>query len=114
MTKDDVALAVQVLRRRATKCTIPDGKAALERVIGHLEGSVGRLPVTQKTDWCVPGRGETVEALLELIAPSLVERYSTETRRRPTALKFLRPGPPLAYDLTRAKEALRRVGVEVA
>jgi len=109
----DFSLAAAILRERTKVCRIPEGKAALLRVADFLELQVAeRLgsgrPATLKTEWVAPGRGETVSQLLSMFNDD--PRPTDQTR---TSLSFVRPGPPLQFDLVRGREALRRVGVEV-
>jgi hypothetical protein len=113
MTGEDASLAAQVLHERVLACRIPAGKDALRRVIAHLEEQRLALgadtpAATLKTEWVAPGRGETVGALLSLFAAH-ADRDDLHVR---TSLTFVRPGPPCAYDLERAREALRREGLE--
>lgn len=129
----DLALAAAVLHERTKVYRIPEGKEALRRVVLWIE-EVRREqlskdpaarhfgatePATLKTEWTAPGRGETVWEVLSLFPESrkdLGEHLSGSqvARSTRTSLRFTRPGPPLAYDLERGREALRRVGFEVS
>lgn len=69
-------------------------------------------PLTNKTAWVAPGRGETAEVLLSLFGHGVPDCASPAFQIK-TSLALVRPGAPLPYDLERAHEALRRVGVDV-